>query len=270
MTANAVVFAALLLVAVVPPLYIYDPEKHPGESLGPPPAGSIFPDRAPNFAVQQKLYMLFTLPVCALLNSLFVYFTYYRHYRQIQFRAELSCVAHANLRTAIMVFSEEQQINEYNGVNIIGGTRSGGGLSNHSLLAVRFNANKTGPHYMCLDNRRHIRPEGLSLQRYSSTPWFPELQELQRVVEVQFLRLAETARSAAFRCFCQTVLLPFEERMKLKAGSMANDIRLFLRRQSKWVPEPMMRVHLTRIELERRRKDVHENNLESEPVRLYP
>ncbi|RNF08489.1 hypothetical protein TraAM80_02715 [Trypanosoma rangeli] len=265
MVTNAGVFLVLLLVTAVPPLFIYNPEKHPGESLGPPPAAGIFYDSAPNFSVRQKLYILFTLPVCALLNSLLVYVTYYRHLRHIQFRAELSLVAHANLKTVVMIFTEEQQLSDYSGVTPVGGTCSSRGPANHNLLAVRFNGSKAGLNYPCLDNQQHVRPSGISLDRLSTSTWFPELQELQEAVEAQFLRRAEVARAAAFQCFCQEVLTRVEKRMKLEEGSMANGIRLLLQQQTEWVPAPMMRVHLRRIELERRHTNANENNLESEP-----
>ncbi|EKF31009.1 hypothetical protein MOQ_005164 [Trypanosoma cruzi marinkellei] len=266
MIANAVVFAVLLLVTVVPPLYIYNPEAHSGESFGPNPAGGIFPDSPPNHWVRQQLYILFVLPSCAFLNSLFVYFTYYRHLRHVQFRAELSSVAHANLRTAAMIVAEEQQGVEYNVDNTCGGNRSGCGVTNRSLLALRPFSSKGGINSSrALYARRHIRPEGLSLQMYSTSPWIPELRELQEVVEAQFLRPAEKSRVVALKCLHQNVLVPFEKRMKLQEGSMANAIRLILDRESKCVMEPTMRVYLTEVELKRRRSFNNESMSGSEP-----
>ncbi|KAF8304618.1 hypothetical protein BCY84_11540 [Trypanosoma cruzi cruzi] len=265
MIAHTIVFTVLLLVTVVPPLYIYNPEEHPGESLGPNPAGGIFPDSPPNHWVRQQLYILFVLPSCAFLNSLFVYFTYYRHLRHVQFRAELSSVAHANLRTAAMIVAEEQQGVECNVENAVGGSRSGGGVTNRSLLALRPFCSKSSINSTALYARRHIRPEGLSLHMYSTSPWFPELRELQKVVEAQFLRPAEKTREVVFSCLHKDVLVPFEKRMNLQEGSMANAIRFLSDRESKCVTEPGMRVYLTEVELKRRRSFNNESILRSEP-----
>ncbi|KAH9597532.1 hypothetical protein LSM04_001682 [Trypanosoma melophagium] len=254
--ANAVVFAILLIITVVPPLYIYDPEQHPGESLGPPTAGGVFPDNAVSHSVRQKLYILFVLPFCAILNALFLYFSYYRHMRYIQFRVELHHVAHANLMVAGNVFYNDMiQSREPSMGNLSGSIRGLPVLSNCSLFVRnsvvnrRYGAPTSEEKY-----RQHTRPALLSLHSYSSSPWWPELKELQDTVNTCFLRHSEYARGKAVEVLHKNVLVILDEEHNLRDGSIRDALVNLIERSTTFLSVLLIRTYVAREVVKESRK----------------
>ncbi|CCW70356.1 unnamed protein product [Phytomonas sp. Hart1] len=84
---NGIFSAILFLVVGFPPLYInrcFSPE----EDAHSPCINEICSDITISNLVKEKLYLLVSIPLCVTANCIFLYFTYYRSIRFIQFRVE--------------------------------------------------------------------------------------------------------------------------------------------------------------------------------------
>ncbi|ORC84195.1 uncharacterized protein TM35_000481560 [Trypanosoma theileri] len=255
---NAVVFAIVLLITVAPPLYIYDPRQHPGESLGPPTAGGIFPDSAVSHSVRQKLYILFVLPFAAIANSLFLYFSYYRHVRYVQFRVELHHVAQVNLMVASNLLDNDiMNTREPSTYNATGSMRGIPMVSNRSLFVRNSVVNRRHAVQRSEEKcHQHARPAVLSLHSYSSSPWWPELKELQEVVDTCFLRHSESARLKTLEALHKNVLVAFEKENNLRNGSIRDALLTLIERSTTFLSESMIRAYLTREVV----KETHKGN----------
>ncbi|KEG13222.1 hypothetical protein DQ04_01141080 [Trypanosoma grayi] len=254
MISSTVVFAALLLITALPPLYIYDPEKYPDEPMGPPTAGGIFPDSAMSHSVRQKLYILFVLPTCAFLNALYLYLAYYRHLRCIQFRVELSLVAHANfLMASRIIIQEHTRMQDSTSLIESGGYLRTTSLMNRSFFMKGENTEEmSAPHSIFNKLCRHARPDNISLHSYSTSPWHPELQELQGVVFTQFLRRADVARTTALNALQQHVLMDVDHENNLQDRSMHDALVHILEKHSTFINEAAMRTYLAQVQMTRR------------------
>ncbi|KAG5505790.1 hypothetical protein JKF63_05126 [Porcisia hertigi] len=201
--ANAVVFGLLLLIVVVPPLYIYNPDYHTEESNGPPSTGELVSDGLVTQAVKQKLYLLSIIPACATVNALFLYFAYYRPVRFIHYRVEL------NLLTLRLTLEARWQQLRKSGLlavcnrSVIG---SGVSASSFSMTARGFAARRISrapAHnlHVELDGdsprrvastvnwewRRHARPKSVRKDAWVNSAVFSEIGELRDMVEEHFL-----------------------------------------------------------------------------------
>lgn len=198
---NAVLSAILFLIVVLPPLYIYNPNHHPGESNEPPSAGEVIPDDMVSHAVKQKLYLLFIIPTCAVVNAIFLYFAYYRPIRFIHYRVEL------NLLTLRLTLDAGRQQLQKSGV-LTAPSRGSyvsnysiGGTNNNSMVArnfgktlgrsIIFDGNETSRQR--LDSsvkwewRRHARPKSVRRDAWVNSAVFAEISELRDEVEQHFL-----------------------------------------------------------------------------------
>lgn len=192
LTLNAAVVALFFGVVVIPPLFIYDPSRHPGESVSPPHAGEIISENSVSHSVKQKLYMLFTIPICSMLNWLFLYFAYYRHIRFVEYRIELNIISLYESKNR-----SKQQLNHY-GVEDIPGMDSLTFERNTNNLGS-FSFPRTEPDReghdseepkQSLDQRiahpiaiRGALPKNIKREVYVTESFYPEIRELFRVVE---------------------------------------------------------------------------------------
>lgn len=173
--ANAVVFAIFIVIVLVPALFIYDPDKHPGESLGPPPAGSIISKGNITHAVRQKLYLLFMIPACTVVNMLWLYFTHYRPLRMALYTTEANIISlHMNRLAGLQQLSSASIADFGNTVKntsmIRGKTFYEAGRSGAVDADIAPSAGQT-------TLRRHARPTMVTVDMEVKTP-FPELRRL--------------------------------------------------------------------------------------------
>lgn len=213
--ANAFVSAVLFVLVVVPPLYIYDPAKHPGESHGPPTAGEVILTEDLSHSVKQKLYMLFMVPACATVNILFLYFTYYRPVRGVQYRVEVNVLSlHDHRQRA----RQQLQARGFTGVPAATSTFSFA-LANSSFLVPSsrsitqralmgpggggdLKGEEAGAEpRVKADFSRRARPRNVAKDTYKHSSFYPEVRRLMDVVERCFL----TPASACERNFAKAV-----------------------------------------------------------------
>ncbi|CCW62943.1 unnamed protein product [Phytomonas sp. EM1] len=89
---NGIVSAILFFLAIFPPLYInrsFSPEEDASSLC----INELCSDSTMSNSVKQKLYLLVIIPLCVTLNCIFLYFSYYRSIRFIQFRVELNIIS---------------------------------------------------------------------------------------------------------------------------------------------------------------------------------
>lgn len=246
---NAITFAALLLAVAVPPLYFQfgNANDTPTDSY---PVGNSFPGRnAEGEIVWQRLYILFAVPLCGCLNGLFLYFTYYRHMRHMQFRVELCCTEQRNLKTALFVFlhkkkkpsgmfSESEEEGNFS-ADLEGNWRLPGDSFIRGSFSFQPKEGKAPP----------IRTEGLSHRAYSTTPWLPELRELQDIIASVFIQRADKLRDEVMELLHETVLMHIERDKGLTERSIQKSILLLLQ-QKEELSVPVMTKCLKQIEIE--------------------
>lgn len=78
--------AILLVIVMVPPLFIYNPERDSGDPNGPPTSVRRLRPTPPE--VKQKLYILFIVPGAVAALAVFLYVVYYRPLRYTQYCVE--------------------------------------------------------------------------------------------------------------------------------------------------------------------------------------
>lgn len=198
MIVQAVLFAILLVVVIVPPIFIFDPSRDLGEPLGPPTAGEVIREEDVSHSVKQKLYLLFIIPFCAILNATFLYFTYYRPIRFIQYRVEVN--TNSLNRNRLTGFQQLKNIDfPAAGNSFMRRNSSMFPLGKSFLmqdagkleLSQRDTSASGVSPYSGL--RRHARPKGITKDAYANGTIFPEIRTLREEVEKYFLIPANIA-----------------------------------------------------------------------------
>ncbi|KPA78326.1 hypothetical protein ABB37_06459 [Leptomonas pyrrhocoris] len=216
---NAVLSAIFFLVVVLPLLYIYNPDKYPGEANTPPSAGEVIPDEDITHAVKQKLYLLFIIPTCAAANAIFLYFAYYRPLRFIHYRVEL------NLLTLRLTLDAGRQQLQKSGM-LSAPHRAGSMVPNFSVTmnsnssmisrnyakgpgrSLVFDGNESSRQKLASsvnwEWRRHARPKNVRRDTWVNSAVFAEISELRDEVEQHFL-LESSVADANFAKAMKTV-----------------------------------------------------------------
>lgn len=196
---SAVLSAICFVLIIVPPLYIFDPDRDAGESLLPPTAGEVVVGADVSNSVRQKLYLLFVIPVAVVVQTLFLYFAYYRPVRFIQYRVELNLVT---LRSTL-----EAGLFHLQSCNIL----SRHPQSQGSLAASFAHSSTASPRPVGMGGRgrgfpvdggargpeltsnakwewrRHARPKSVKKDVWVNSAPFDEVRTLRRQVEKCFL-----------------------------------------------------------------------------------
>lgn len=223
---NAVLSAILFLIVVLPPLYIYNPTHHPHESNEPPRAGEVIPDEDITHSVKQKLYLLYVIPFCAVVNALFLYAAYYRPIRYIHYRVEL------NLLTLRLTLDAGRQQLQKNGVlnamnrnatvsnfSIIGSGAYNANNNNNSIIGRNYakgagrsfvfdgneNSRKKLASSVDWEWRRHARPKAVRRDAWVNSAVFAEISELRDEVEQRFLIEGSVADANFAKAVVKTV-----------------------------------------------------------------
>ncbi|CAD2221120.1 hypothetical protein AGDE_15072 [Angomonas deanei] len=194
---HALFFAILLILVVVPPLYIFDPEDHVGESLGPPPAGTVTTDASVSDTVRQKLYLLFVIPVCACLNALFLYFLYYRPVRFTQYRVEQNVFSLHQILFAGMKILKDNNIFFSQDESAAWGPPSM--IMPFDCSAVPSDHRKfkgtdgPGVHNAAFSTGLHARPANVEKNSFTTWAMSPSINELRIAVEQNYIVPANIA-----------------------------------------------------------------------------
>ncbi|CAJ1013836.1 hypothetical protein Q4I32_003754 [Leishmania shawi] len=212
MIVNAVLSAILFMIVVGPPLFIYNPDYHGGEPNWPPSAGEVIPDESVSQDVKQKLYLLLTIPACATINVLFLYFSYYRPIRFIHYRVEL------NLLTLRLTLEARRQQLQKSGVLVVSRRSTGGGTGVPSSSCVMKSGSVVASHrsrrsersvHFDQDSssaqrlestvnwvwRRHARPKSVRKDVWVNSAVFAEIGDLRDEVEQHFLTEGSVAEA---------------------------------------------------------------------------
>ncbi|KPI84104.1 hypothetical protein ABL78_6841 [Leptomonas seymouri] len=216
--ANAAISAIFFLIVVLPILYIYNPDRYPGESNSPPSAGEVIPDEDVTHAVKQKLFLLFIIPTCAAVNAIFLYFAYYRPIRFIHYRVELNLltlrltldVGRQQLQKSGVLASSSRATSSVANLSIIGNisvlARSYGKVSGRSF-ALDGNERSRQKLATSLDWewRRHARPKSVRRDAWVNSAVFAEISALRDEVEQCFLLECSVADANFTKAVAKTV-----------------------------------------------------------------
>lgn len=218
---NAVLSAILLMLVVVPPLYIYNPDYNAGESNRLPSTGEVILDESVTPGVKQRLYLLLIIPLCTTVNALFLYFAYYRPVRFVHYRVEL------NLLTLRLTLEARRQQLQKNGVLAVGNRsivgcsvsassfviagRSVSPLNRSRMLArsVHFDQGSNQAQRLAStvnwERRRHVRPKSVRKDMWVNSAVFAEIGDLRDQVEQHFLTKANVAEANFTKAVVKTV-----------------------------------------------------------------
>ncbi|KAH8616646.1 hypothetical protein ERJ75_000462300 [Trypanosoma vivax] len=223
LVAGAVVFIALTALVVVPPLYLYDPEQHANEWSGRPSSEATTEGHGMSHLVQQRIYILFMLPFCACLNTLYWYVTYYRHLRRVQLRLELCCIFQSNFKTTAVVLLRRCKllgIETHESEHGIGKLLST--VYDTTPNACAWPAQGCASVPVSWGNRQRAGMEDCSRHAFLTVPFFPELRKLQDVTFFSFIRRSDSAYSKALEILNKNVLERMEREKGMPEGSMLN------------------------------------------------